>query len=123
MLTYIILQFGGFNFPKDQSAFLISYIISTGGDPAPYMSTFETHFFTYYWIVVFHIISWLFIPVVIALVADSTYRLFEKRKSLSKVILNNKMRKILSEETGMSEKEILEKIEEFNLILEKKEHL
>lgn len=120
--TYLILRCQIGNYPENQSAFLISYIVATGGDPSPYLQTLELYSFSYYWILVFHVISWLIVPVIVALAADATCRLFEKRKNLAEILLKKKMKNILSKETPLSEDEILKITEKFDEALREKEY-
>jgi hypothetical protein len=122
LITYFLLRSQEIKYPENQSSFLISYIVATGGDPAPYLQTLEVSFFLYWWILVFHLISWLFIPVVIALAADTTYRLYEQRKYAAKLNLRRKMKNILFAETNLPEEEIVKITNKFNQILEEKEN-
>lgn len=61
-----------------KTATAIAYTISTGGDPYSQQKTGELGWIWWGWFFVFHVLSWLAVPVLIAAAIDSAHKFNEK---------------------------------------------
>lgn len=76
--TYILLiaELG-----PDKRAAFIAYQVATGGDPYNFSEALRPFPFTWGWILVLHVLSWLIVPVLAATAIDAAYRAHEEKKA------------------------------------------
>jgi len=58
----------------------IAYEVSTGGDPFNFAAQLSQHVWLWRWVLVFHVVSWIIVPVLAATAVDATFRLWEQRR-------------------------------------------
>lgn len=93
LATYFILRC---QLPSNQSPALVTYLVATGGDPAPFLLILTDNPVGYYWIGFLHILSWLIVPAVIASLIDASYRLHEQHMLKAERTLRNGLKEILT---------------------------
>lgn len=102
VLTYLWLSF---TLSNPGSARFIAYEISTGGDPFNFRADLAQHVWLWRWMLLFHILSWLIVPVLAATAVDATYRLLEQRRlELDRKLMSN-MINVVVQELGVEEEE------------------
>ena len=102
VLTYFWLSF---TLSNPGSARFIAYEISTGGDPFNFSADLAKHVWLWRWILLFHVLSWLVVPVLAATAVDATYRLLEQRRlELDRRLMSN-MINVVVQELGVEEEQ------------------
>lgn len=107
LLIYIILSLGTYIWLSvDMGSFTgksanIAYKVATGSDPLEYVEDLNKYSFLWAWILVFHVISWLVVPVLTATAVDAAYRVFEARRTRAEKDLRRRLRAI-GRERGLS---------------------
>jgi hypothetical protein len=99
ILTYILLSYA---LPAEKSAGFIAYEIATGGDPYNFVGDIQSHYWTWRWILLFHVISWLIVPVIAATAVDAAFRIYEQRKAELSATLSDRMEDIMIRHLGLS---------------------
>lgn len=107
LFTYLILRF---SLPPEKKPGMISYFLATGGDPAPYLNDLGSYLLAYSWIMVFHVLSWLVIPVLAATAMDISFRAYDNHKHRAEKRLEKRMVMILVQEGKVSEDIASEKV-------------
>jgi hypothetical protein len=101
LLTYIWLLFQ--LAPQRNKAAFIAYEMATGSDPYNFVADIQQFFFLWNWILIFHIISWLIVPILTATAVDATFRIYEERKRNLHERLFATMERIISNYGGIPE--------------------
>jgi len=83
----------------------IAYEISTGGDPFNFAAELYQHVWLWRWVLLFHVISWIIVPVLAATAVDATFRLWEQRRLELDRRLMSQMVDIIVEHLGMKDDE------------------
>lgn len=97
LLGYLILSLGTYLWIAiDLGYFVgkpvnIAYKVATGSDPLEYVGDLHQFWFLWAWILVFHVISWLVVPVLAATAVDAAYRVVEERKTRAERNLRTKL--------------------------------
>jgi hypothetical protein len=102
VLTYLWLSF---TLSNSGSAGFIAYEISTGGDPFNFRTDLAQHVWLWRWILLFHVLSWLVVPVLAATAVDATYRLLEQRRLELDRRLMSTMINVVVQELKLEEEE------------------
>lgn len=97
--TYILLSY---ELPSDKSARFIAYEIATGGDPYNFAGDLQSHYWTWRWILFFHVISWLIVPIIAATAVDAAFRIYERRHAELSATLSDRMEEIVIRHLGLS---------------------
>jgi hypothetical protein len=97
--TYVLLSY---ELPSEKSARFIAYEIATGGDPYNFVGDMQSHYWTWRWILLFHIISWLMVPVIAATAVDAAFRIYEHRRAELSATLSDRMAEIIVRHLGWS---------------------
>ncbi|HJR06896.1 MAG TPA: hypothetical protein VJ842_06550 [Pyrinomonadaceae bacterium] len=103
ILTYIwlVIQLS----PQRNKAAFIAYEMATGSDPYNFAIDLQGFFLLWNWILVFHIISWLIVPILAATAVEATFRVYEQRKQDLNEKLLTSMERIIGEYGGISQEE------------------
>lgn len=90
-------------------ASMISYEVSTGGSPLPFIRDIEKPFpYLWAWLLFFRVISWLIVPVLIATAVDAAYRILETRRAKALRRMRRRFRRECERE-GVTDPDALEK--------------
>jgi hypothetical protein len=103
IITFVLLRL---YLDPNQNPDLVTYIIATGGDVDIYLPILRPHSIAFYWILVFHITSWLIVPVLAAATVDGAYRLYEQRKEKAVRNIEVTMVELLKLNTSLGDDEI-----------------
>jgi hypothetical protein len=75
------------------AAATIAYDLSTGGSPLQYSSEIRPAFpALWFWLSLFHIVSWLIVPVLAATTIDVAYRIYEQKRLRAEKRLRRRFR-------------------------------
>jgi hypothetical protein len=66
--------------PQYSKAAFIAYEMATGGDPYNFASELQQYFILWIWVLIFHVISWLIVPVLAATAVDAAFRTYDMRR-------------------------------------------
>lgn len=111
LIIYMLLSGGtwlalrGTLAPDYGKAAAIAYTVATGGDPYNYTKDLAQYFCMWQWIRLFHIISWLAVPVLIATAIEAAHRANEARTNEWEMILLDEFEH-LGRELGYSGEEL-----------------
>ncbi|MDQ3802256.1 MAG: hypothetical protein M3416_00135 [Acidobacteriota bacterium] len=94
-----------------ENAGFIAYEIATGADPFNFKDLGK-HPLIWTLISILHVMSWLVLPVVIAVVIDATYRIYEERRLRAEKKVKRRIRQIGREHLGLSGDALEEFVEE-----------
>ncbi|HKP86149.1 MAG TPA: hypothetical protein VJZ26_08635 [Blastocatellia bacterium] len=109
MLTWLLLAI---NIPPEKaSAGFLAYEIATGGDPFNFKECFQAHYFLWTWVLVFHVASWLIVPVLAATAVDAAHRIWEERQLSLDKYLRTQVKELL-DLTKLTPEEKSNKVEE-----------
>lgn len=112
LLVYVILVVGTYLvllwklWPDQEKALFIAYEAATGADPFNFASDLKRFFWLWVWIMVFHVISWLAVPVLAATAVDAACRIFEEKRSRGERSLRRRIRLMGEEHLGLSGKKL-----------------
>jgi hypothetical protein len=99
LATYIVLKT---RLPVETGrAGFIAYVIATGGDPSNFAKELEIHYWSWRWVLAFHIISWLVVPLLGAAAIDVAYRMYERRRTEDHESLLDKMEEVIKGNTKL----------------------
>lgn len=86
LLTYVLLAFK--LSPEYGKAAFLAYEIATGSDPYNFSADLRQPTWLWIWILVFHVISWLIVPVLAGTAVNAAFHSWEQRKlALNKELL------------------------------------
>lgn len=89
----------------------MAYELATGSDPLNFVTTLQRHRLLWYWILAFHILSWLIVPVLAGTAVSAAFHVWqEKRAALDQQLLAT-MGNVIRAHGGLSEaaaRELLE---------------
>jgi hypothetical protein len=77
----------------DKAAF-VTFDIATGGDPYNFTADLISNKLIWTWALVIHLLSWLIMPVLIAMVVDAAYNFFEEGKIKAERKVQKRIRQI-----------------------------
>ena len=77
-LTFFLLAIQS-DINKTKAGF-IAYEMSTGGDPYNFLAEVQHHSLLWSWLLVFHVISWLIVPILAATAVDGAFRSWEQKR-------------------------------------------
>lgn len=97
--------------PEVSEAFRITYAVATGGDPYDFANQLSPHPWLWNWILIFHVISWLIVPVLAATAVDAAYRVVERRRHQAELALRRRLRRI-GLAAGVSEEDLEKALEQ-----------
>ena len=86
LVIYLVLGFGTYVWLAiDLGSFSgkstnIAYKVATGSDPLEYVDVINKFPFLWAWILIFHVLSWLVVPVLTATAVDAAYRIAEETR-------------------------------------------
>jgi hypothetical protein len=119
-ITYLVLKIV---LGSGKREAFIAYEIATGGDPFNFSDIFSPHPILWAWILMFHVISWLIVPVLAATAVDAAYRVWEEKRLEVDKRLQEQMRAVVERQIGVTGDAaiqiVLDQLEEMRKQLEK----
>jgi hypothetical protein len=108
LLIYILLTVATYIWMKIQIAsptpnhLFITYELATGADPAQFVTSIQNFRLLWYWVLIFHVVSWLIVPVLAATAVTAAFNVWEERKIGLQQKLIATMVSIIQENTRLS---------------------
>ena len=102
LVTYVLLVQ---ELPTEKRPGFIAYEIATGGDPINFEADIQTHYWTWRWILLFHVVSWLIVPVLAATAVDAAFKTYEERRKRVSDQLSDRMEQILTKHSELSQED------------------
>lgn len=108
VFTFVLLRI---YLDPSQNPDLVTYIIATGGDVDTYLPILRAHNIAFYWVLIFHVISWLIVPILAAAAVDGAYRLYEQHKIKAARSVELTMVELLKLNTDLPDDQIAEVVQ------------
>jgi hypothetical protein len=83
----------------------IAYEIATGGDPFNFYNQLRPYWFLWIWILIFHVVSWLLVPILVGLSVTSITASWAERRAQLKKQLQTLLSELYTTHAGMSPSE------------------
>jgi hypothetical protein len=103
VLTYMWLAFQ--LAPAHGKASFIAYEVATGGDPFNFAGDLQQYNLLWVWILIFHAISWLIVPIVAATAVDLAFNAWEEKRLELDERLLDQMSEIIGGQLGIPQEE------------------
>lgn len=75
--------------------FFIAYELATGSDPLNFASSLQNHRLIWCWVLIFHVLSWLIVPVLVATTISAALHVWEERRLELDQLLVSRMAEVI----------------------------